>query len=62
MLSSLGAWAPVSTTAAATVAAHIATSRYDHMVIEYLRTAHQLKRLRDPYRDAPGTPGRSSTP
>lgn len=55
-LSPLAAWAPVATTAATTVAAHIAAARYDHLVIEYLRTAQQLEHLRDTYRDAPGDP------
>lgn len=55
-LSPLAAWTPVATTAATAVAAHIAASRYDHLVIEYLRTAQQLEHLRDAYLEADGDP------
>jgi hypothetical protein len=51
-LSSLGVWVPVATTAGASVAAHITAARYDHLIIEYLRTAQQLENLRDGYHDA----------
>jgi hypothetical protein len=42
---SLAAWVPVVTTVAASVAAHITGSRYDHRIVEYLRTAQQLESL-----------------
>ena len=40
------AWVPVVTTIATSVAAYVAAARYDHMVIEYLRTAQRLQHLR----------------
>jgi hypothetical protein len=43
----LAAWVPVVTTTGAAVVAHIAASRYDHQIIEFLRTARQLESLRD---------------
>ncbi|RKR13714.1 DUF4231 domain-containing protein [Arthrobacter oryzae] len=54
-LSALGAWVPVATTAGASLTAHITAARYDHLIIEYLRTAQQLENLRDGHKDAPGT-------
>ena len=42
----LAAWVPVVTTIATSVAAYIAAARYDHLVIEYLRTAQRLQHLR----------------
>ena len=42
----LAAWVPVVTTIATAVAAYIAAARYDHLVIEYLRTAQRLEHLR----------------
>ena len=41
----LAAWVPVITTVAAAVVAHIAASRYDHQIIEFLRTADELQHL-----------------
>ena len=43
----LTAWVPVVTTIATSLAAYVAAARYDHLVIEYLRTATQLTHLRD---------------
>ena len=43
----LATWVPVVTTIGAAVVAHIAASRYDHQIIEFLRTAEQLEDLRD---------------
>lgn len=45
-LSGLSAWIPVTTTISAALVAHAAASRYDHQVIEFLRTADQLDELR----------------
>lgn len=45
-LPGVAAWVPVATTAAASVAAHIGAARYDHLIIEYLRTAQRLEHLR----------------
>lgn len=42
---SLNAWVPVVTTIGTSVAAYIAAARYDHMVIEFLRTAQRLESL-----------------
>ncbi len=40
-------WVPVLTTIGAALAAHGAAERYDFQVVEFLRTADQLERLRD---------------
>lgn len=40
-------WVPVVTTVAASLTAYIAASRYDHQIVEFLRTAQQLEHLRD---------------
>ncbi len=48
----LAAWVPVVTTAAGAMTAHIAAARYDHLVIEYLRTAQRLAHLRGRYLDS----------
>jgi hypothetical protein len=48
-LHGLALWIPVVTTIATSLAAHITAARYDHLVIEYLRTAQRLTRLRDDY-------------
>jgi hypothetical protein len=50
----IAAWVPVATTAATSVTAHIAAARYDHMIIEYLRTAQHLEHLREDYLTTPG--------
>jgi SMODS and SLOG-associating 2TM effector domain 1/Protein of unknown function (DUF4231) len=48
-LDGLALWIPVVTTVAASLTAHITAARYDHLVIEFLRTAERLTRLRDDY-------------
>jgi len=45
-ISGLTAWVPVVTTIGTSVAAYIAAARYDHLVIEFLRTAQRLDHLR----------------
>jgi hypothetical protein len=52
----LNVWVPVVTTVGASLAAHITAARYDHLVIEFLRTAQHLIRLRDDYLDNPSEP------
>ena len=47
------AWVPVVTTVGASLVAYVAAARYDHMVIEYLRTAQRLEHLRREYLDNP---------
>lgn len=42
----LGAWIAVVTTISAAIAAHVGAIRYEYQLIEYLRTADELKRLR----------------
>jgi hypothetical protein len=42
----LAPWLAVVTTIAATVSAHVGTSRYEYQLLEYLRTADELSRLR----------------
>ena len=44
---SLVVWVPVLTTIGATVTAHVAAERFEFLLIEYLRTAAELGRLRD---------------
>jgi hypothetical protein len=51
------AWVPVVTTVATSLAAFVAAARYDHLVIEYLRTADRLTYLRDRHRRAPTLSG-----
>lgn len=51
------AWVPVVTTIATSLAAFVAAARYDHLVIEYLRTADQLTYLQDQHRRAPTLSG-----
>jgi hypothetical protein len=41
----LGAWAPVATTAAAAFAAHIAAEHYEHVILGYLAAAGKLEEL-----------------
>ncbi len=48
----LGSWLAVITTITAAVAAHVASARYEYQLIEYLRTADELSRLK---RDATRT-------
>jgi hypothetical protein len=47
------AWVSVVTTVGASLVAYVAAARYDHMVIEYLRTAQRLEHLRREYLDNP---------
>ncbi len=47
------AWVPVVTTIGASLVAYVAAARYDHMVIEYLRTVQRLEHLRREYLDNP---------
>ena len=42
----VGVWIAVVTTVTAAVAAQVAAARYDYLVVEYLRTADELARLR----------------
>jgi hypothetical protein len=51
----LAAWVPVVTTIATSVAAYIAAARYDHLVIEYLRTAQRLEHLRQEHLGHPAS-------
>lgn len=45
----LAAWVPVATTIGTSVAAYVAAARYDHQVVEFLRTAQRLDHLRKAY-------------
>jgi hypothetical protein len=47
----LAAWVPVVTTVAASLTAHIAASRYDHQIVEFLRTAQQLEHIVEAHAD-----------
>jgi hypothetical protein len=51
----LAAWVPVVTTIATSVAAYVAAARYDHLVIEYLRTAQRLQHLRQEHLGKPAS-------
>jgi hypothetical protein len=53
---SVAVWVPVVTTVTAAVAAHAAAERYEYLLVEYLRTAAELERLRD-RRGRAGGPG-----
>lgn len=53
-VAAVAAWVPVATTAGTSVAAHIAASRYDQLILEYLRTAQHLEHLRRSHHDSPG--------
>jgi hypothetical protein len=44
---SLIAWVPFLTTVGTSLVAYIAAARYDHMIVEYLRTEQRLEHLRD---------------
>jgi hypothetical protein len=50
----LAAWVPVVTTIGTSVAVYIAAARYDHLVIEFLRTSQRLEHLCREFRDNPG--------
>ena len=52
----LSAWIAVVTTISAAVAAHVGATRYEYQLIEYLRTADELSRLR---REAAATTSRA---
>jgi hypothetical protein len=41
------AWVPFLTTVGTSLVAYIAAARYDHMIVEYLRTEQRLEYLRD---------------
>jgi hypothetical protein len=45
-LGALAAWVAVVTTVTATLTAHAAAARYEYQLVEYLRTAAELERLR----------------
>jgi SMODS and SLOG-associating 2TM effector domain 1 len=63
VLAALAAWVPVVTTIATSIAAYVAVARYDHLVIEYMRTAQRLQHLRQEHLDNPANDRpRSSTP
>jgi SMODS and SLOG-associating 2TM effector domain 1/Protein of unknown function (DUF4231) len=47
-------WVPVVTTVGTSVGAYLAATRYDHLVIEYLRTAQHLQHLCSEYSAKPG--------
>lgn len=49
----LAAWVPVATTAGTSVIAYVAAARYDHQIIEFLRTAQQLEGLLRARADTP---------
>lgn len=53
-LPSVSAWVPVATTVGTAVVAHTAASRYDHLIIEFQRTAYRLELLKQ---DRACTPG-----
>ena len=42
----IAVWVPVITTAAAAMSAHAAASCYEYSLVEYLRTAEELDRIR----------------
>jgi hypothetical protein len=42
----VGSWVAVVTTVTAAVATHVAAGRYDYQLVEYLRTANELSRIR----------------
>jgi hypothetical protein len=52
-MAGLAAWVPVATTAGTSVIAYVAAARYDHQIIEFLRTAQQLDGLLGSRTDTP---------
>jgi SMODS and SLOG-associating 2TM effector domain 1/Protein of unknown function (DUF4231) len=46
-LDSIAVWVPVTTTIGAAVAAHAAAERYAYLLVEYMRTADELHRIRE---------------
>jgi SMODS and SLOG-associating 2TM effector domain 1/Protein of unknown function (DUF4231) len=55
----LAAWVPVVTTIGTSVAAYITAAHYDHLVIEFLRTAQRLEHLLHEHLDNPASKRRS---
>jgi len=53
----LAAWVPVVTTVAASLTAHAAASRFDHQIVEFLRTAQQLEHIVAAHADGTITDG-----
>jgi hypothetical protein len=53
-LDSVAIWVPVVTTIAAAVTAHAAAERYEYLLVEYSRTAAELRRLKATARAEPG--------
>lgn len=49
----IAAWVPVVTTVGTSVVAYLAAARYDHLIVEFLRTAQRLEDLRDTRADNP---------
>jgi len=60
-LSGATVWVPVLTTVTAAVTAHAAAARYEYLLVEYLRTAAELERLRSRYHTSAGGGGSGST-
>ena len=54
--SNVAAWAAVVTAAAAAVSAHVAAERYEYLLVEYSRTASELRRLVSRRTAADGSP------
>jgi len=52
----LAALVPVVTTVATSVVAYVAAARYDHMIVEFLRTAQRLEQLAGSQADTPTEP------
>jgi hypothetical protein len=51
----LAAWVPVVITIGTSVAAYVAAARYDHQIVEFLRTSQRLDHLRKAYLENPGS-------
>jgi uncharacterized protein (DUF697 family) len=43
----IAVWVPVVTTVGAAITAHAAAGSYEYLLMEYLRTAEELERVRD---------------
>jgi SMODS and SLOG-associating 2TM effector domain 1/Protein of unknown function (DUF4231) len=56
-LSSATVWVPVLTTVTAALTAHAAAARYEYLLVEYLRTAAELERLRSRRQPSAGRGG-----
>jgi hypothetical protein len=59
-LSAATVWVPVLTTVTAALTAHAAAARYEYLLVEYLRTAAELERLRGHYQRSAGRDGSGS--